>query len=80
LNVWDVVDAYATNPFGFMKFNPGGLDDCIPVDPFLFGTWKAREVGIHTRFVEREGEVNVAMPKYVVDKLQRGVEREAETS
>ena len=71
IDVWDVLDAAATKPFGFMKFNPGpGLGGhCIPVDPFYLA-WKAREFGIHTRFIELAGEVNVAMPKYVIDKLQ----------
>jgi UDP-N-acetyl-D-glucosamine dehydrogenase len=71
IDVWEVLDAAATKPFGFMKFNPGpGLGGhCIPVDPFYLA-WKAREFGIHTRFIELAGEVNVAMPKYVIDKLQ----------
>jgi UDP-N-acetyl-D-glucosamine dehydrogenase len=74
IDVWDVLDAAATKPFGFMKFTPGpGLGGhCIPLDPFYL-TWKAREYGISTRFIELAGEVNVAMPRYVIDKLQEGL-------
>jgi UDP-N-acetyl-D-glucosamine dehydrogenase len=65
------MDAAATKPFGFMKFSPGpGLGGhCIPLDPFYLA-WKAREFGILTRFIELAGEVNLSMPKYVIDKLQ----------
>ncbi|RLB50524.1 MAG: nucleotide sugar dehydrogenase [Deltaproteobacteria bacterium] len=71
IDVWDVLDAAATKPFGFMRFNPGpGLGGhCIPLDPFYL-TWKAREYGVATRFIELAGEVNVAMPRYVIDNLQ----------
>lgn len=71
IDVWEVLDAAATKPFGFMRFNPGpGLGGhCIPIDPFYL-TWKAREYGISTRFIELAGEVNVGMPRYVVDRLQ----------
>ncbi len=71
IDVWDVLDAADTKPFGFMRFNPGpGLGGhCIPLDPFYL-TWKAREYDVSTRFIELAGEVNVAMPRYVVDKLQ----------
>ncbi|MEZ4440115.1 MAG: nucleotide sugar dehydrogenase [Polyangiaceae bacterium] len=71
IDVWDVLDAAETKPFGFMRFNPGpGLGGhCIPLDPFYL-TWKAREYGLATRFIELAGEVNLAMPRYVVDKLQ----------
>jgi UDP-N-acetyl-D-glucosamine dehydrogenase len=74
IDVWEVLDAAATKPFGFMKFTPGpGLGGhCIPLDPFYL-TWKAREFGVSTRFIELAGEVNVAMPRYVVDKLQLGL-------
>ena len=74
IDVWDVLDAAATKPFGFMKFTPGpGLGGhCIPLDPFYL-TWKAREFGINTRFIELAGEVNVNMPRYVVEKLQEGL-------
>ncbi len=74
IDVWDVLDAAATKPFGFMKFTPGpGLGGhCIPLDPFYL-TWKAREYGVATRFIELAGEVNVGMPRYVVDKLQEGL-------
>ncbi len=71
IDVWEVLDAAATKPFGFMKFSPGpGLGGhCIPIDPFYL-TWKAREYGLSTRFIELAGEINVTMPRYVVDKLQ----------
>jgi len=74
IDVWDVLDAAATKPFGFMRFNPGpGLGGhCIPLDPFYL-TWKAREYGVATRFIELAGEVNVGMPRYVIRKLQDGL-------
>jgi UDP-N-acetyl-D-glucosamine dehydrogenase len=69
IDVHEVLSAAATKPFGFMKFTPGpGLGGhCIPIDPFYL-TWKAREFGVHTRFIELAGEVNTAMPQYVVDQ------------
>ena len=71
IDIWEVLDAAATKPFGFMKFSPGpGLGGhCIPLDPFYL-TWKAREYGLSTRFIELAGEVNVSMPHFVVGKLQ----------
>jgi len=79
VNVWEVVDAASSKPFGFQAFYPGpGLGGhCIPIDPFYL-TWKAREVGIPTRFIELAGEVNHAMPEYVVRRTmtamnERGV-------
>jgi UDP-N-acetyl-D-glucosamine dehydrogenase len=70
INVWDVIEAAKTKPFGFHPFYPGpGLGGhCIPIDPFYL-TWKAREYGVATRFIELAGEVNAAMPAYVVQKL-----------
>lgn len=75
IDVWEVIDAAATKPFGFMPFYPGpGLGGhCIPIDPFYL-TWKAREFENATRFVELAGEVNVAMPAYVVRKLERALD------
>jgi len=69
LDIFEVIDAAATKPFGFKAFYPGpGIGGhCIPVDPFYL-TWKAREYGIHTRFIELAGEVNASMPEYVVGK------------
>ncbi|QQE10217.1 nucleotide sugar dehydrogenase [Planctomycetota bacterium] len=74
IDVWEVVDAAATKPFGFQAFYPGpGLGGhCIPIDPFYL-TWKAREVGISTRFIELAGEVNHSMPDYVVGKTVWGL-------
>ena len=71
IDIWEVLDAAATKPFGFMKFAPGpGLGGhCIPLDPFYL-TWKAREYGVATRFIELAGEVNISMPRYVIGKLQ----------
>ena len=70
-----MVDAAATKPFGFMRFEPGpGLGGhCIPIDPFYL-TWKAREYDIATRFIELAGEVNTAMPRYVVERLARALD------
>ncbi|WP_281285402.1 nucleotide sugar dehydrogenase [Paracoccus laeviglucosivorans] len=69
LDIFEVIGAAATKPFGFKAFYPGpGIGGhCIPVDPFYL-TWKAREYGIHTRFIELAGEVNASMPDYVVGK------------
>lgn len=74
IDVWEVLDAAATKPFGFMRFTPGPGwgGHCIPVDPFYL-TWKAREYGQTARFIELAGEVNVEMPRYVVGKLQRAL-------
>src|SRR5215470_12473593 len=70
IDVWDVIDAAKTKPFGFQAFYPGpGLGGhCIPIDPFYL-TWKARQYGESTRFIELAGEVNTAMPAYVVAKV-----------
>lgn len=74
IDIFEVVDAAATKPFGFTPYYPGpGLGGhCIPIDPFYL-TWKAREYGLHTRFIELSGEVNRAMPEYVVSKLMEGL-------
>jgi UDP-N-acetyl-D-glucosamine dehydrogenase len=70
IDVWEVINAAKTKPFGFMAFYPGpGLGGhCIPIDPFYL-TWKAREYGQHTRFIELAGEINTAMPEYVLRKV-----------
>ena len=67
IDVWEVIEAAKTKPFGYMPFYPGpGLGGhCIPIDPFYL-TWKAREFGMHTRFIELAGEINTAMPDHVV--------------
>src|SRR5690554_846204 len=74
IDIFEVVDAAATKPFGFTAYYPGpGLGGhCIPIDPFYL-TWKAREYGLHTRFIELSGEVNRAMPAYVLSKLMDGL-------
>jgi UDP-N-acetyl-D-glucosamine dehydrogenase len=71
IDIWEVLDAAESKPFGFMRFNPGPGwgGHCIPLDPFYL-SWKAREYGITPRFIEHAGEVNVAMPEYVVRKLE----------
>ena len=70
IDVWEVIEAAKTKPFGFMPFYPGpGLGGhCVPIDPFYL-TWKAREFDRPTRFVELAGEINTAMPTYVVERL-----------
>lgn len=70
IDIWEVIEAAKTKPFGFMPFYPGpGLGGhCIPIDPFYL-TWKAREFGQHTRFIELAGEINTAMPDYVVGRV-----------
>jgi UDP-N-acetyl-D-glucosamine dehydrogenase len=70
INVWDVIEAAKTKPFGFQPFYPGpGLGGhCIPIDPFYL-TWKAREYGVATRFIELAGEINSGMPAYVIHKV-----------
>ena len=70
IDVWEVIDAAKTKPFGFQAFYPGpGLGGhCIPIDPFYL-TWVARQHGLNTRFIELAGEVNTAMPAYVVGKV-----------
>lgn len=70
IDIFEVIDAAKTKPFGFTAYYPGpGLGGhCIPIDPFYL-TWKAREYGLHTRFIELSGEVNQAMPEYVLAKL-----------
>jgi UDP-N-acetyl-D-glucosamine dehydrogenase len=69
LDIFEVIDAAATKPFGFTAYYPGpGIGGhCIPIDPFYL-TWKAREFGLHTRFIELAGEINASMPQYVVDR------------
>lgn len=70
IDVWEVIHAASTKPFGFMPFYPGpGLGGhCIPIDPFYL-TWKAMEFGMRTRLIELAGEINTAMPQYVVDRV-----------
>jgi UDP-N-acetyl-D-glucosamine dehydrogenase len=70
IDLFEVIDAAATKPFGFVPYYPGpGLGGhCIPIDPFYL-TWKAREFGVHTRFIELAGEINHRMPEWVVQKL-----------
>jgi UDP-N-acetyl-D-glucosamine dehydrogenase len=75
IDVWQVIEAAKSKPFGYMPFYPGpGLGGhCIPIDPFYL-TWKAREFHISTRFIELAGEINTAMPTYVVERLGRALD------
>ncbi len=74
IDVWEVIEAAATKPFGFQPFYPGpGLGGhCIPIDPFYL-TWKAREFEFNTRFIELAGEINTSMPDYVVSKVMEAL-------
>jgi UDP-N-acetyl-D-glucosamine dehydrogenase len=74
IDVWDVIEAAKTKPFGFQAFYPGpGLGGhCIPIDPFYL-TWKAREYGVATRFIELAGEINSSMPSHVVQKVMEAL-------
>ncbi len=78
INVWEVIDAAATKPFGFMAFYPGpGLGGhCIPVDPFYL-SWKTRQAGIEARFIELAGYINGQMPMFVVNKIQQALNEQA---
>lgn len=75
IDVWDVIRAASTKPFGFMPFYPGpGLGGhCIPIDPFYL-SWRARQFDLNTRFIELAGEINHAMPHYVIQKLSRNLD------
>jgi UDP-N-acetyl-D-glucosamine dehydrogenase len=72
IDVWEVIDAAATKPYGFMAFYPGpGLGGhCIPIDPFYL-TWKAREYNYHTKLIELAGEINNAMPEFVIERSMK---------
>src|ERR1700722_13550688 len=74
INIWEVIDAAATKPFGFMPFYPGpGLGGhCIPIDPFYL-SWKTKQAGIEARFIELAGHINGQMPHFVVDKIQNAL-------
>ncbi|MDE2485364.1 MAG: nucleotide sugar dehydrogenase [candidate division NC10 bacterium] len=80
IDIWDVIAAAATKPFGFQAFYPGpGLGGhCIPIDPFYL-TWKAREYGMTTRFIELAGEINHAMPVWVVGKVVDALNRKGKS-
>ena len=78
INVWEVIEAAATKPFGFMPFYPGpGLGGhCIPIDPFYL-SWKTKQAGIEARFIELAGYINGQMPRFVVDKIQNALNQHA---
>ncbi len=75
IDIWEVIEAAKTKPFGYMPFYPGpGLGGhCLPIDPFYL-SWKAREHGVPTRFIELAGEINTAMPEHVVNRLAAAVD------
>lgn len=81
IDIWEVIAAAKTKPFGFMPFYPGpGLGGhCIPIDPFYL-TWKAREFGQHTRFIELAGEINTSMPTHVVNTCLRALNSEGKAA
>jgi UDP-N-acetyl-D-glucosamine dehydrogenase len=76
IDVWEIIDAAATKPFGYMPFYPGpGLGGhCIPIDPFYL-SWKSKEYEQPTRFIELAGEINLSMPRYVVDRMDAELDR-----
>jgi len=80
INVWEVIDAAATKPFGFMPFYPGpGLGGhCIPIDPFYL-SWKSKQAGIEARFIELAGYINGQMPHFVVEKIQSALNDESKS-
>ena len=80
IDVWEVIEAAKTKPFGYMPFYPGsGLGGhCIPIDPFYL-SWKARQEGTEARFIELAGEVNASMPDYVIDRLKEALEVKGKT-
>ncbi len=81
IDVWEVIEAAKTKPFGYMPFYPGpGLGGhCIPIDPFYL-TWKSREFELSTRFIELAGEINLSMPRYVVGRLEEALDRHLKLS
>src|SRR4029453_9091902 len=78
IDIWEVIEAAKTKPFGYMPFYPGpGLGGhCIPIDPFYL-TWKAREYEVATRFIELAGQINTRMPHYVVTRLAESLDSHA---
>src|SRR5947208_8282679 len=74
LDVWEIIDAAATKPFGFMKFTPGpGLGGhCIPIDP-LYLSWKLKTLNYTARFIELASEINTSMPLYVIEKINEAL-------
>jgi UDP-N-acetyl-D-glucosamine dehydrogenase len=78
IDIWEVIDAAATKPFGFMRFDPGpGMGGhCLPVDPFYL-SWKAREYDFYTEFIELAGKINQSMPYFCVDKIERTLNSQA---
>jgi UDP-N-acetyl-D-glucosamine dehydrogenase len=80
VDVWEVIEAAATKPFGFMKFLPGpGLGGhCIPIDPFYL-SWKAKEFDFRTRFIELAGEINIKMPYFVIEQTAEALNQRSKS-
>jgi UDP-N-acetyl-D-glucosamine dehydrogenase len=80
IDIWEVIEAAKTKPFGFMPFYPGpGLGGhCIPLDPFYL-TWKAAEFGMWTRFIELAGEINTSMPRYVLQRVAQALNEDSKS-
>jgi UDP-N-acetyl-D-glucosamine dehydrogenase len=80
IDIWEVIAASSTKPFGYMPFYPGpGLGGhCIPIDPFYL-SWKAKQFGVSTRFIELAGEINVSMPNYVIQKISSALSQEGKS-
>jgi UDP-N-acetyl-D-glucosamine dehydrogenase len=80
IDIWEVIEAASTKPFGYMPFYPGpGFGGhCIPIDPFYL-TWKAKEYGVDTRFIELAGRINTAMPDFVIDRIVEVLEKEGKS-
>jgi UDP-N-acetyl-D-glucosamine dehydrogenase len=78
IDIWEVIDAAKTKPFGFQAFYPGPGGHCIPVDPFYL-TWKTREYDFSTRFIELAGEINSSMPYYVVHKVMEALNEQGKS-
>ena len=76
IDVWSVINAAKTKPFGYQAFYPGpGLGGhCIPIDPFYL-TWKARQYGMPTKFIELAGEINTSIPEYVIQRVMEALNR-----
>ncbi len=80
IDIWEVIQAASSKPFGFHAFypGPGWGGHCIPIDPFYL-TWKAREYGVNTRFIELAGEVNTAMPSWIIEKVAEGLNHQCKS-
>lgn len=80
INIWEIIEAASTKPFGFMPFYPGpGLGGhCVPIDPFYL-SWKAREYGVFARFIDLAGDINTSMPDFLVAKVMEALSDQRKT-